>query len=128
MAKFMEDCSTLQIARYEQVYLMAWDALSDSILYAELSLLDQQLIKFPKRLALVKGVIRIKAQRSLLEAKRQSFRANLAAIKPPKKAALEKAQAFAAQIDVMIKNGDAAVQVIVVADQALTLFNSVQAV
>lgn len=85
-------------------------------------------IKFHKRLVLVREVTRIKAQRSLLEAKRQSFRANQAAIKLPKKPTLEKAQGFATKIDVMIKRGDAAVQVILVANQALTLSNSVQAV
>jgi transcriptional/translational regulatory protein YebC/TACO1 len=127
MAKFKKECSLLEIGRYERVYLTAWDAVSDSIIDAEIRLTDQQLVDAPQRLAIVREITRLKAVRNLLEAKRQGFRANQKAIKPPKKAKVKEAQGLAEKMDLMIKNSESAVQVIAVADQAVTLFNAVQA-
>ena len=127
MTKLKNECTPIEIARYERAYLITWDSINDTALYIQLRLNDQNLVDFAKRLELERELTRLKAELTLLEAKRQGFRAGRKAIKPPKKGKVEKAQSLADDVDELIKNSRAADQIIELSVKAIKLFNSIQA-
>jgi hypothetical protein len=126
MPKLKRDCSPGEIARYEQSYLATWDTVNDGIRYVAVKAEDQNLLP-AERLELMRQHARLSAERALLEAKRQGFRANQKPINPPNSTKVSQARQLAEDSDAVIRQSQAVDQAITIAEQAVALFNTIQA-
>ena len=126
MPKLKRDCSFGEIARYEQSYLATWDTVNDGIRYVAVKAEDQNLLP-AERLELMRQLARLTAERLLLEAKRQGFRANQKSINPPNSPKVSQARQLAEESDEVIRQSQAVTQAITLAEQAVALFNTIQA-
>jgi hypothetical protein len=124
MAKRFSECVGKEKERFTDTYLSCWDTINDTIKYH-----DNELAGFGidtvKRLRLERDRRRWIAERNLLEARRQAIRRDELAIRPPSNTVVEKAGKLATKSDELLNQQDAVSELVLLATDAVRLFNSI---
>lgn len=126
MPKFKNDCTFAEHARYVNAYLAIWDAINSTIMSINVWLENSNNTNAGERIERAREKRYLLAERELLEAKRQAYKANKSSINPPSKKKVEKALKWADEIDELLKNADAVDTALNLAVKSVKLYNTIQ--
>jgi len=128
MLKLNKICSFDEYSNYVDTYIATWDSVNDTVMYITTWLENSNNTNSGERMEKTREKRLLLAQRDLLEAKRQAFRANKSSISPPTSEQVKKAKKLADGIDEIIKTSQATDAALGLVEQSLKLYNEIQEV
>ena len=128
MLTLNKNCSFEEHSNYVDTYIATWDSVNDTVMHITIWLENSNHTNSGERLEKAREKRLLLAQRDLLEAKRQAFRANKSPINPPTSEQVKKAKKLADDIDEIIRTSQATDAALSLVEQSLKLYNEIQEV